>query len=321
MQPLFFPDPPNKPDIKQYVCCLLRAGGIEDAGWDPYAESRGVVNDLFHLMKMELPDTHFEDADRTVWRLGLLFYLQILEMSAPYEVLANLLRYRLGLGYSLLPFDDFLSKNEKSKSKRFGLSPKIKIRVISDLSKRAELPIGEMFEEFYRPDIRNSVSHSDFIFTESGFRSRGVRWSDSFKVAYEELDAVLNKAKIFIGSFFSLEEEARRIFGSMAGRAYGYDPIYKGMFEFLASEEGLLEGFKVHWPNGEDSYYRRNEGGADCVNCTPMIEPPGLELFVGLYARKPGTFSPLVEVDGEPIYSPLDRGGPRPWWSANGPSP
>jgi len=35
---------------------LLRVLGMEDKGWDPYAESRNILNDLDRLMKVKLPD-------------------------------------------------------------------------------------------------------------------------------------------------------------------------------------------------------------------------------------------------------------------------
>ncbi len=55
MAPLFFPDDPTKPDIIQLFASLLRVVGMEDKGWDPYAESRSVLTDLNALMQMKLP--------------------------------------------------------------------------------------------------------------------------------------------------------------------------------------------------------------------------------------------------------------------------
>jgi hypothetical protein len=44
MAPLFFPEKPTDPDIVQLFGALLRAGGMEEGGWDPYAESRAVLD-------------------------------------------------------------------------------------------------------------------------------------------------------------------------------------------------------------------------------------------------------------------------------------
>ena len=40
LEPLFLPDDPVSNDIIRYLASLLRALGMEDKGWDPYAESR-----------------------------------------------------------------------------------------------------------------------------------------------------------------------------------------------------------------------------------------------------------------------------------------
>ena len=117
MEPLFFPKTPHDPDIMQYVCALLRAGGMEDADWDPFIESKGVIFDLFRLTKINFTEEHFENPDLTTWRIGLLFYSQIIEASAPYDVLMNLLRYRLNRGFSMIPFNDYLRKSELKQAK------------------------------------------------------------------------------------------------------------------------------------------------------------------------------------------------------------
>ena len=39
----------------------------------------------------------------------------------------------------------------------------------------------------------------------------------------------------------------------LTGDGYGYDPDYKGIMEVLVDAEGLMNGFKVHWPNNSDS--------------------------------------------------------------------
>jgi hypothetical protein len=124
MAPVFFPADPTKPDIVQLFASLLRVVGMEDKGWDPYAESRSVLNDLNALMQLKLPAKKFRDRELTTWRLGLLFYSHIVEMSAPYEVLANLLRFRLGKGYHPNPYYAFLTEQDRKRYRRSGLFPK-----------------------------------------------------------------------------------------------------------------------------------------------------------------------------------------------------
>jgi hypothetical protein len=306
MAPLFFPEDPAGPDIVRYFASLLRIVGMEDKGWDPYEESRAMLDDINALMQTDLDEKTFRNKALTQWRLGLLFYSHIVEMDAPYEVLANLLRFRLGKGYSPNPFFEFLTNDQKKRFRRTGLFPKQKIDIIKQLDTEAKVGVGSIFDEFYRGDLRNAISHSDFIFTDDGFRCRNGNWTNSFKVTFEELDDLITKAKVFIGTFFGLEREARRHWGGYAGKAMPYDPHYKGIMEVLVDGDGLMNGFKVHWPNASESLYRRTKEGIDMANCMLDLKNANISLFVDLYAQSPGKFSPLVEASGTPIYTRLE---------------
>lgn len=313
MAPLFLPEKPADPDIIQLFASLLRVAGMEDPGWDPYAESRGVLEDLNRLMQIPLPEKDFADIDLTTWRLGLLFYMHIVEMSAPYEVLLNLLRYRLGRGYSPNPYFDFLTKDEQKRAAKTGIFPHKKIEIIGRLGEEAGLDLRSMFADFYSSRFRNAVAHSDFIFADEEFRSRPDGFGKSFRLSFAEVDNMLTNAKAFIGAFFSLERGARQMWGERAGRGFAYDVTYKGVMEVLADDDGLMNGFKVHWPNGSESMYRRTEAGIEMSNCMLDFEAKTIALMVGLYARNPDPISPLVEVGGELRYTRLANGEPTIW--------
>jgi hypothetical protein len=277
-------------------------------------ESRAVIDDLYTIMQMDdFLGTRFRNRDLTKWRIGLLFYSHIVEMSAPYEVLTNLLRFRLGRGYSPNPYYDFLSGQDRKRFKHGGIYPKQKIAIIKKLSEEAGLKIGDVFDEFYSNDFRNAIAHSDFIFTDEGFRCRSGNWTRSFQLTYEQVDDLLTKAKVFIGTFFGLEREARRVWGEHAGKGIAYDQHHKGIMEVLADAEGLMNGFKVHWPNNSESTYRRTDDGIEMTNCTLDLKNATLSLFVDRYAISPGSFSPLVEDGREPAYTRLATGEPPTW--------
>jgi hypothetical protein len=313
MAPLFLPEKPADPDIIQLFASLLRVSGMEDPGWDPYMESRAVLDDLNRLMQVDLPEDRFPDRDLTTWRLGLLFYMHIVEMSAPYEVLMNLLRYRLGKGYSPNPYYDFLTKEERKRAAKTGLFPHKKIEIIGKLGDEAGLDLRSMFSEFYSSQFRNAVAHSDFIFTEEDFRSRPDGFGKAFKLTFVELDAMLTHAKAFIGAFFTLEREARRVWGAQAGKSFAYDVAYKGVMEVLADGAGLMSGFKVHWPNGSESTYCRSEEGIDMSNCMLDLKAKTIGLMVGMYARDPDPLSPLVERGQSLNYTALANGDQTVW--------
>jgi hypothetical protein len=117
-----------------------------------------------------------------------------------------------------------------------------------------------------------------------------------------------------VSSFFTLENAARKQFGAMKHRAIPYDLAYKGLMEILADEKDLMCGFKVHWPNGSESMYRRTKDGIDMVNCMLDMKDATIELMVGLYARDRGPFSPLVGQGDVPRYTKLEGTGEVPKW-------
>lgn len=297
MTPLFFPKDPIGHDIIRYFASLLRVVGMEDKGWDPYAESRAILEDINSLMQISLPEDNFPSPDITIFRLGLVFYNHIVEMDAPYEVLTNLLRFALQRGYSPNPFYEFLTEKQQKQFQKRGLFPRQKIDILKKLGAEAGIPVSDIIEEFYRGDLRNAISHSDFILTDDGFRCRNGNWTGAFKISYEELDDLITKAKAFIGAFFGLERGARRFWGERAGQVIPYDPIYKGLMEVLADKDGLMNGFKVHWPNNTESTYRRTEGGIDMCNCFLDLPNSTIQLFVGQYAQQRDPLArPLVRM-------------------------
>jgi hypothetical protein len=199
LQPLFLPADPVSNNIVNYFASLLRIVGMEDRGWDPFLESRAILKDLNAVMQTNLPDGTFPDKEMTVWRMGLLMYSHVVEMDAPYEVITNLLRFRLGKGYSPNPYYFLLDSVQKRRFKKSGIYPKQKIQIIKKLSNEAQLSVGDIFDEFYNNDLRNAISHSDYILTDEEFRCRnGTGAVGAFRIPLNELNEIITKSKLFI---------------------------------------------------------------------------------------------------------------------------
>ena len=316
LKPLFLPDDPVSHDIINYFASLLRVFGEEDRGWDPYAESRATLEDLNSFFELNLPEDLFPDRNATHWRIGLLLYSHIVEMDAPYEVLTNLLRFRLGKGYSSFAFLEFLTDKEKRSFRKRGIPTSRKIKIIQKLSAEAGLPeVGTIFDDFYDNHLRNAVGHSDYILADDDFRCRGSNnLMMAFRIPYEKLDDTLAATKAFIAAFFQVELLARQVWGREKHKAVPYDPHYKGLMEILVDARDLMCGFRVHWPNESESTYRRTENRVEMINCYLDSEGMRIGLLVGQYAQHPDEFSPLVEYDAEPVYTKLDGGDSIPTW-------
>lgn len=319
---LFDPTPHMRADrLFEFVCSLVRAGGIEVQGWDPWYESQAVIDDLQNLGALELPPEKFLDAERTRVRLALLSYCHITEMDFPYLLVANLLRLRTGQKYHMAPFNDLARPIGKGPhAQLLRPSPKKKIKRIRELSEQAKLPnVGKGLEEIYDDTIRNAVYHSDYILHGSQMRLRSDHRKPKGQniltpvVEFAELEEIISNAFAFYSALFALYERCRNSFTDFKDKLIPFDCHYKGIMEFVFGKDDGLIGFRVYWPNGSQSEFSRTEAG--CVGQNITFDSDGsINFFVGIYAVKPGTFSPLVEFNSQPNYPCCPGTEFRPHW-------
>jgi hypothetical protein len=308
-------------DTTEYVFALIRAGGLQDAGWDPLEESRSFVNDLAGLIQSDEPAGRFTDPETTSWRLALVAYAHLVEMDAPYDMLANLFRVGARRKYSVQPFAEPIPKNAKA-WKPSGPPPPGPAKKLPKLRELAAAcgmsAITDAFNAFYSGPLRNTISHSDFVLHGKSFRARKSYFEDAPgsrvftpSIELDHLEEILSRTFCFYSAFLELELRARSAFRQLKGQTFQYDQHYKGIIELLFDGE-LICGLTLHWPNGTSSRLRRGSDGCDATNIVfgreGCIEP-----MVGLYARQPGEYSPLVELGAEPLYQRTESGAAITW--------
>ena len=71
-----------------YLCTLLRVEGITSGHWDALVEAEEALKDFSKLLR----STKKRGQEKRTLRLGLFIYCHATEMSASYEIIANLLR-------------------------------------------------------------------------------------------------------------------------------------------------------------------------------------------------------------------------------------
>ncbi len=318
-------------DPLEYACALLRIGGLEDQGWDTLPESFETLRDFTLLAHSELPAEQFRDIEKTRLRLHLVSYAHLIECDAPYDIIANLCRVKAGQPSSILPFwdeADYQRRQKQAAKNPHKLltesrppSPATKIRIIKEHARHAGIPeVGAAFDDFYFPAIRNAIDHSDYVIHGDEFRMRKGRVLtddaapvESAIVPLTRLRAIIDGAYAFYNTFFTLHEQARRWFSTIKGKAIPYDHQLKGLLEFLVDDNGLLCGWKVHWPNGTESSYWRSTEGSQPMNIRPHIDEP-MEMFVGEYHKDHEPFSRLVARGDTPVYTPLEGSTEPPRW-------
>ncbi|MEO8052209.1 MAG: hypothetical protein ABI833_17505 [Acidobacteriota bacterium] len=321
-----FDPPPHMESHRlfEFICALVRAGGLELGGIDPWYESRAIIADLRNLSSLELPADRFPHPAKTQVRLALLAYCTLTEMDLPYMLLANLLRLRIGNKYHIDPFHDLAKQRKPSKGHPFGtLVPPTtnqKLKRITELAQKANMSsIGAALEEVHDSVIRNAVYHSDFVLQDDSFlirkASRLSKKEGGFtpRVALEELDELITNAFALYSALFSLYERCLNSFGDSKEAFIPYDSHYKGVMEFLFEEEDRLIGFRIYWPNGACGEYARTKEA--CVNMNLSFDQDGsINFMVGLIASQRGPFSPLVEHGTQPNYAFKPSTQLRPHW-------
>jgi hypothetical protein len=324
LSPLFLQH--ERVDTVEFVCALTRAGGTQDAGWDPLEESRAFVNDLASLIQADPAATNFSDPEVTRWRMALVAYGHLVEMDAPYDVLANLFRIRVGRRHSVQPFADGTKKSAKpwKPNSRPPPGPAMKLPKLRELAASCKMSaITDAFDSFYSAPLRNAISHSDFTLHGAHFRARKGYFPDSVErrvftpfLELERLANILSRAFCFYAAFFELEFQARMVFRGLRGQTFQYDQRYKGVLELLFDEE-MICGFTIHWPNGTDSTFSRRSEGCEATNV--MFRDGCIEPMVGLYASNPGDYSPLVERGAAPTYQQTKNASEVTWDGARVP--
>ncbi len=309
----------------EWACTMIGATGIKDTGWDSYVESIALLEDFTHLMAMELPPGEFPQPENTKARLAVIAYGHMIEMSVPYDFLANLLRIKMGLKYSIHPLAHLDTTRSKSingvkVARVIRSSPGKKIDAIDELAQKASLPeVGAALREIYSSTIRNAVFHSDYAIHDGSFRLLSDHLYSKKKgvftplIPFDELGEITSSAFAFHSALLILWRRQRKLFVDFRSKILPYDDHYKGVIEFTFDNDSL-SGFRVYWPNETVGVCYRNDKGQSMAQNIRFRPDGSVDFMVGFYANQPSTFSPLVEAGAEPRYAAVPGTEARPHW-------
>jgi len=276
-----------------YLCTILRVEGITSGHWDAFVEAEEAAMDLSKLLR----SIGKKGQEKRALRLGLFLYCHSTEMSVPYEILANLLRCRQNKLYMMYPFADLVRVDKKKDffGKRHLPYPRTKINHIKELATACgEEKLGEIFDSFFRNDIRNAFYHSDYAISEDEFRIiQGGKIGEQ-TIPLKELSEILTRCFAFYSAFFIIYNRVRQ--GLARGKRFHRWPNYE-VLELLSDNNGLT-GFKIHFPNGSYAMFERKKyKGTTSLNI--ICEREGIRLNVGdldAYRKAEGWF-----VNGKPF--------------------
>lgn len=178
----------------EFIASLLNISRLQGVGWIAFETTEKIFSFISRLKNK------IKDSEERLYLLLLLYGL-IIEVSFPYDLLANLINIILGQRYIILNFPDIKTKN--------GIRPQFpqeKIKILSDLAKKANMsksitPIQEIFNK----EIRNAVFHSDYIIYKDEFR---IPSAGKIYKRIEILD-LINKTIAYFEAIVKLRETYR----------------------------------------------------------------------------------------------------------------
>lgn len=270
------------------VCTLLRVSGLQDADWDPLEESEEAFEDFNWYLKAESEDL----SERAQWRIGLLMYCQAVEMSAVHSMLANLLRILLDQPYHLNPLGSLGRADKKRRFKWYPPSAKAKWRKIRNMAEEARRgELIRMIDAVYNDDVRNAFSHSDYIITDTHFR-----WTEGGLVGeihFEQVNNLITNSFSFFGVFLGIRDRWLKFLATVP--RYHKWPNYD-VFELLKDDDSKLNGFRIHFSNGNSARFLRTPQGVDLMNI--RITRSGT---LGLMVGSLDDLQRVWMVDGHPV--------------------
>lgn len=230
-------DAARKKDEFAYLHAVLGIdSGIEDAGWQPIDESRTFVHELVSLINTPL---HVH----TKARLALVVYCHITEASFLYHDVFNLLLAADGQPVRVF---NFMHKF------RNGKPPSVNAK-LSDIKATADrmgyAAITVIFDEIWRPDLRNAVFHSDYILFENELRVKH-RASQIAKIPLEQIFDLLQKALHLFDAVLDVRATGLRSFpkGHRITRRKSTTGQNLASIDVKVNEDGLAYGFSSSDP-------------------------------------------------------------------------
>ena len=112
---------------------------MKDTGWESHYESLAFLKNFKAIGEIDQPRDKFPYPAQTRTRLALISYCHVTEMNLPYELLAHLLRLRIGQKYAIDPFAHLRTPKKSNEGgvkrivKMMPVSPEKKIKKIEDM--------------------------------------------------------------------------------------------------------------------------------------------------------------------------------------------
>lgn len=190
----------------EFVKALVRIGGAQDAGWDPYETTLRAIPAVRDLHKLLPDDGDWKDFE-TARHLQLWMYGHIIEASEPYAILADMLHIADGGFFMPYRFPD----KELRRAREGEIFPpkrpwffSEKLPELETLAAAADLErVLDPVREIWDNQLRNAVFHADYSLCGGEVRTRGKTYE------HEEILNLVNRALAYHEALALLVEQNR----------------------------------------------------------------------------------------------------------------
>jgi hypothetical protein len=171
--------------------------GAQDAGWSTTITANEVFDELTPQPERSQPLSKAE------LRVILMLYCQLSEAGGVYESIKNIMGVITLKPYLLWPFKDLVRVKDAPR-RIIGPNANATFRDLGIAAKEIGLScLSSLLEIAFRDDIRNGISHADYVIWDDGLRLRKRNGGHAAKLSFEELNDALTQA---IGFFQMLRE-------------------------------------------------------------------------------------------------------------------
>lgn len=270
-----------------FICTVLRVGPARVGHWDPMAETDEAFDDYIRMMNAEMAMGN----EKAFYRIGLLTYGHLVEMSSVHDLLFNLLRIHLGEPYKCAPLGYLIRRRRNDPFRSIPASATVKVREIKEKAIEAGFKgLADAIDSFFDDRIRNSFFHSDYCLTEKEYRWTEGGLPSSVEMHY--IGQIMARAFAFHQRLLeTLDFWLRSL--ALAPR---YQKLSGHVVLELLSKDERLYGFRYHFPNGSVSSFEHTDQRRVFSNMRLRREG-GIDLFD---LREPDP-NPDWRVNGQPL--------------------
>lgn len=179
--------------------------GAQDAGWSTTITAHEVYGEITAYTQDK------GSRSKAEFRTVLMLYCQLAEAGGVYESLKNVMGVITLKPYLLWPFKDLVRVRGSTK-RVIGPNANATFRDLAvDAKSIGLIALSELLENTFRDDLRNGVSHADYVIWNDGVRLRKRNGGYAAKLSFKEVNEALTRG---IGFFQILTENSGAVIES-----------------------------------------------------------------------------------------------------------